>query len=1527
MYPRYLFLFIIISFIATCQLYPANKPTFKTSSTSAFIENKGQIIDQNNKPNPAVLYLLNTPGFNVQLRKGGFSYDLYTATGRRPQAASKSLKPEACGLKPETCSLHYHRIDFDLQNANPNPIIETSGPSADYLNYYTTGTPVEGITHVQSYASVTYKNIYPRIDLQFVADNERLFEYNFILQPGADINSIRLKLSGPEKIKKYKDGIHLETSIGDVDETIPVCYYSMNDIRVPVKGRFKKIGEHLYGFSMYQAIPAGAVLFIDPVPTRRWGTYYGVSTCSNGGCVIDNTGNVYISGATTDAVNIATVGAFQTIIGLYQDAFLAKFSPAGQRLWGTYFGGNSSDVAISCTLDHSQNIFLTGWSGSPGLATPGAYQSTIHGEEDALIAKFNSAGQRLWSTYYGGNEVLVDNSEMFTYCASDSLDNIFCCGKTSSADNIATPGAHQTSPGGGYDGFLVKFTPTGQRIWATYYGGANSENDIFCSISKNGLLFLSGSTNSANNIATPGSFMPNFPGGNKAFLACFNLDGNRQWGTYFGGISNTLDNSQGCCTDSTNNVYLYGECTSDNNIGTAGVYQSSSLTGGGYLEKFNSSGDRLWGTYYGQSYIKGATVDDSGYIYICGQSSYGFQDPFIASSHAYQTVEGGNVDAILAKFTGNGQRIWGTYYGGPVWDEGHFCVEDHFDNVYLYGFTTSPNNSSSEGLCKRNSKTNIIASPNGFYPDFFVPQSVFLVKFSDCYSPDTALQIYGPTSLCQNSTGIVFSIDPLVTAASYHWCVTGDLTIISGQGTTAITFDVGPSLGLDTISVYGINACDTGFPKIITRRVYQRPVPLITGTDTTCTGFATLFTTKGGKINYQWTVSPGGTIVLGGSPTDSSCTVTWSTGGAQWIRLNYSDTTGCNALLPTQWNVWVIIGPPVSVSIASSGNPVCAGTSVTYNAIGLNGGTAPSYQWKVNGTNAVTNNSFFTYSPINGDIIQCVFTSNLDCASGNPATSNAITMVVNPILPVSLSISPSANPVCAGIPVTFTAAAINGGPTPAYQWKVNGSNVGLNLPTYTYNPASGDLVSCILTSNIQCPSGNPATSNTITMIVNPNLPVSVSISASANPFCQGSSVTFTASPVNGGTLPSYQWKVNGINAGSNNPVFTYNPASGDLVSCILTSNIACPSGNPATSNSITMIVNANLPAGISIAASTNPFCPGNSVTFTATPSNGGTNPAYQWKVNGVNAGSNNPVYTFNPASGNLVSCILTSNLACVTGNPATSNTIIMSGTLAPVVTFTRCFDSITITNAKPFILKGGIPPGGNYSGPGVTNGIFSPAIGNGTKIITYSYTNAALCSATATKSIIVIAPTAFVCGTNFTDIRDNKSYPTVQIGSQCWMAEDLNYGTEIPDNMYQRDNCTPEKFHNPASSIQHPASVYQWDELMQYDEIISNQGLCPPAWHVPSEADWNTLFAVYGNNGFAASPLKYSGYSGFDALLNGARHMNKSWDYSGFAGFFWSSTSHGVSKAWAHGMNDIDPSVSAYPSLMSNAFSVRCLKD
>ena len=760
---------------------------------------------------------------------------------------------------------------------------------------------------------------------------------------------------------------------------------------------------------------------------------------------------------------------------------------------------------------------------------------------------------------------------------------------------------------------------------------------------------------------------------------------------------------------------------------------------------------------------------------------------------------------------------------------------------------------------------------------------------------------------------------------TYQWKNLGTGLIVG----TGQTYKTGLA---DTYSVIvtNSNSC-TGSDTV---QLFTTPVPSVTNnplSESICSGDSTyiVLTSSVPGTTFHWTANLTSGNISGFS-ADSGLIINQilvdNILSPGVVTYHITPKVGSCAGTSVAYQVTVTPGIPVGISISASQNDVCAGTSVTFTAVPTNGGPTPSYQWKINGVNSGTNSSTFIYIPSNNDVVTCVLSSSFtSCISNNPATSNAITMTVIPNLPVSISISPSINPSCSGNTVTFNATPTNGGLSPSYQWKVNSVNVGTNNPVYSYIPNNGDVITCVLTSNATCPTGNPATSNAITMTVNPNLPVSITISASSNPFCLGSSVTFTAAPVNGGVSSAYQWQVNGVNVGSGASTYTYNPSGGDIVTCILTSSLSCTTGNPATSNPITMVVNSNLPAGVTVAASSNPFCPGSSVTFTATPVNGGTSPSYQWKVNGVNAGTNSATFTYNPINNDSVRCVMTSNLSCVTGNPATSNTIIMSGTLAPIVTFTSCFDTITTVNAQPIKLKGGIPLGGTYSGPGVNSltSVFTPsAAGTGTKTITYSYTNVNLCTASKSIHIVVQAALVFTCGNNLTDIRDSKVYPTVQIGSQCWMALNLNYGTVIVSTQDQRDNCISEKYcynDNPTNCTS-LGGLYQWDELMQYDDTPGDQGFCPPGWHIPTENDWNTLFAVYTNNGFSGSPLKFSGFSGFNALLAGENYYNTSWDFKGFATFFWSSTTYGGYKAWAHGMNDPDPSVSVYPATKVSAF-------
>jgi len=791
--------------------------------------------------------------------------------------------------------------------------------------------------------------------------------------------------------------------------------------------------------------------------------------------------------------------------------------------------------------------------------------------------------------------------------------------------------------------------------------------------------------------------------------------------------------------------------------------------------------------------------------------------------------------------------------------------------------------------------------------------------------------VLGPDQTICNGDSVTFDAGACA-GCSYEWKLSGTGTTLS----TSETYKTGTD-GIYVVTVEVNGNC----PKSDTVQLTTTAVPVLTNNPlnkTICTGESTniSLTSAPSGAMFHWTATLTSGNVTGYS-ADSGLVInqvlhnSLATPGS--VTYHITPKIGSCSGSTVDFPVTINPGDSVKVSISASGNSVCSGNSVTFTAIPTYGGSSPSYQWKVNGVNSGTNNAVFTFAPANGDVVLCILTSsNTVCTINNPATSNTITMVVNPLLPVSVNIAPSVNPCCAGNSVTFTATPTNGGSSPSYQWKVNGGNVGTNSPGYSYIPINGDIVKCVLTSNVQCPSGNPATSNSITMTVNPNLTVSISITASANPFCSGSSVTFTATPTNGGTSPQYQWKVNGGNVGTNSPTYNYNPVNGDQVTCTLTSNLPCTQNNPATSNTVNMIVNNSIPAGISITANPNPFCPGTTVNYTATPVNGGTTPVYQWKVNGTNQGTNSPNYSYAPQAGDSIRCIITSNLPCVSNNPASSNRIVMTALPVPPVTFTLCFDSVTTIAAAPFILKGGIPLGGTYSGPGVNSGtgVFTPSVaGVGTKTITYSYTNVSLCTALMAKNIIVQAAPVFTCGNNLQDIRDNKIYPTVQIGSQCWMRKNLNYGTAIQGTTEQTDNCVNEKYcyNDDQTQCGIYGGLYQWDELMAYNNTPGSQGLCPPGWHVPTQAEWMTLFNANLTQGLAGKPLQDSIINGFRAIESGIIYSNMTWKFKGFATFFWSSNSYDAIKALSHSMNLQNFGVSDYYSNRSNAFAARCLKD
>lgn len=206
----------------------------------------------------------------------------------------------------------------------------------------------------------------------------------------------------------------------------------------------------------------------------------------------------------------------------------------------------------------------------------------------------------------------------------------------------------------------------------------------------------------------------------------------------------------------------------------------------------------------------------------------------------------------------------------------------------------------------------------------------------------------------------------------------------------------------------------------------------------------------------------------------------------------------------------------------------------------------------------------------------------------------------------------------------------------------------------------------------------------------------------------------------------------------------------------------------------------------------------------------------------------------------------------------------------------------------------------------------------------------------------------FVCGSTLVDSRDNQLYPTVHIGTQCWMGKNLNVGmmvNSVNTGSYHSDvtnNGVIEKYccYNDTSYCTTYGGLYEWDEAMGYDTTPGIQGVCPTGWHIPTDADWNTLETYLGGYNVAGGKMKETGYihwpspntgatnsSGFTGLPGRCRNSDGSFIMSGHFGYFWSSSLYSSFDAWSRYLTYYTEEFGYQYSYRTEGYSVRCVAD
>lgn len=670
---------------------------------------------------------------------------------------------------------------------------------------------------------------------------------------------------------------------------------------------------------------------------RIWATYYGGSSDETSGNLVctatDASGNVYIAGTTTSPTGIASSGGHQVVNGGSGDVFLVKFDAAGNRVWATYYGGAMVDYPNGLAVDDSGNVFLAGETKSTTGIASGGFQNTIGGGFDAFLVKFNAAGVRQWGTYYGGS-----NDDGAWGLGVDHAGNALLTGYAISTSGIAS-GGYQLFHGGpgGYDAFLVKFSPNGSRQWATYYGGPGADFGFDVAADAAGNIYLAGQTTSSTAIAS-GGFQNTTGGTDDAFLVKFTPNGARQWATYFGGSG--FERGASVAIDNTGHPILSGLTQSTSGIASGGFQNTYGGGGDAFLAKFDSTGARLWSTYYGGTGGDGyaqCCTDASGNIYLAAQTN---STNAIFSGGFQSSFSGGTGDAFLVRFDANGNRLAATYYGDALNEYGIDLCTDNSGNIYVGGITQS---------------TTGIAS-GGFQNTFGGGATdLFLAKFSTCsMAPSAPGTITGTSSICQGTTN-TYAIPAVNGAAYYTWTLPGGWTGTST--TTSITATAGTTSG--TISVTADNSCGASAAQTLVITVIA---PAVTSdADTSVCMGASVNLSAGGASTYAW--NPGNM---------SGSTITISPSATTTYTVTGTDGNGCTGTSTTT----ITVNALPTVSASATNNPVCAGNSTT-----LNSGGASTYLWmpgSLNGSSvSVSPAASTTYTVTGTDVNGCADTQTV----------------------------------------------------------------------------------------------------------------------------------------------------------------------------------------------------------------------------------------------------------------------------------------------------------------------------------------------------------------------------------------------------------------------------------------------------------------------------------------------------------------------------------------------------------------------
>ena len=639
---------------------------------------------------------------------------------------------------------HAYKVHF--LGANTSALTLGEQPFAHYYNFFKGKDTQKWKSNVSAFKQVTYQNLYEGVDLNIYSQGS-FMKSDYIVKPGADVNSIQLLYEGVDDMEVNDDGqLLIKTSVNFLHEFKPYAYQVINGEKVAVECSFKLNG-HLVSFEP-KDYNKNIALIIDP--TLVFSTYSG-SNADNWGssATYDSEGNMFLGGITLEPGYPTTIGAFQTDFAGGEgfeptDIVITKFTANGtSRLYSTHLGGSSNELLSSLLCTPQNELVVLATTGSDDYPVSfNAFDNSFNGGSstsaldggidffsgtDVAIIKFNTAGSDIvGATFFGGsgNDGLNDGSSLnFNYgddsrgdLQMDNSGNIYLVTNTRSTNIPGTTGAAQPSSGGSYDAVIARFNGDLSSLgWATYYGGSGQDAGFSMQIDRQGNIFITGGTNSTNLPAVANGLLTTYQGGRTdGFVAKLNSSGTAfTAATYLG--TSSYDQSFLMDLDKSDNVYVFGQTLGAYPV-TAGVYSNTGSKQ--FIHKLNNNLNTTgFSTVFGRQNYSTVNISPTAFLIDICENIYavgwggavnntGFTSNMSVTNDAFQSTTDGSDFYLINLSKDAASLIYATYFGenGGVGDHVDGGTSRFDKNGFVY-----------QAVCASCGGSNNFPTTNGAY--------------------------------------------------------------------------------------------------------------------------------------------------------------------------------------------------------------------------------------------------------------------------------------------------------------------------------------------------------------------------------------------------------------------------------------------------------------------------------------------------------------------------------------------------------------------------------------------------------------------------------------------------------------------------------------------------------------------------------------------------------------------------------------------------------------------------------------------